>query len=134
MFRELTCCLAKVTKMLFVTLAPTANQKVKSFLDSHHERHRLVHRLRQDPHHFPAFGRVLADENDKLGLQPIPSCQNRWIADWRRIVWFIWHYAFPPFGLSNQRRMSFARLFFIPTVICRSRAQNITDQPQTPSF
>src|SRR5207249_5700774 len=26
----------------------------------------------------------------------------RWIADWRRIVWFFWHYAFPPASLSNQ--------------------------------
>jgi hypothetical protein len=43
MFGELTCCLVNVTKLLFVTLAPAADQKVKSLFDPHHKRQRLVH-------------------------------------------------------------------------------------------
>jgi hypothetical protein len=42
-FRKLAGSLVNVTKMLFVTLAPTANQEVKPFLDPHYQWHWLVH-------------------------------------------------------------------------------------------
>src|SRR5881398_204319 len=102
MFRKSGCGAANVAKLFFVTLAPATDQKMNSFLDPNHQRHWLVHRSRQNLHHFAAFRRVFANENHQLCLQPIAPRKDRWIADWRRIVWFFWHYAFPPASLSNQ--------------------------------
>ena len=62
--------------MFFVTLTPAADQVMNPFLDPHAERQRPVHRLRKDPHHVPAFRRVLANENDEFGLKPIAPCEH----------------------------------------------------------
>src|SRR5215472_18281927 len=91
-----------ITKLFLVALAPTANQKVQTFLDPHPQRHGLVHRLREYPHHLAAFGRVFADEFYKRRLPPVSSCENRWVADGRWIVWFFRHQTVPTAGISNQ--------------------------------
>src|SRR5438874_9356054 len=98
----LACRMTHITKLLFVALAPAANQKVQPLLDPHHQRHRLVHELREYPDHFPALRRVFANEFHQDRLPPIPPCESRRIADWRRVVWFLRHQAVPPAGVSNQ--------------------------------
>src|SRR5436309_8501245 len=99
---KLACGLAQINKLFLIALAPAANQKVQTFLDAHPQRHGLVHRLREYPHHLAAFGRVFADEFYKRRLPPVSSRENRRVADGRWIVWFLRHQTVPPAGVSNQ--------------------------------
>jgi hypothetical protein len=69
-------------QLFLVTLAPAANQKMQPLLDTHRERHWLVHRFGKNPHHLATFRRVFPNENDKLRLQPVSPREHGWVINW----------------------------------------------------
>src|SRR5947207_4725903 len=91
MIRKRPRGLAQIEQLLFVTLAPTANKEVDVLLDSHPQRHGLVHRLRKNAHHLIAFGRVSSDKNHELRLKPVTAREHGWIPYRTWIVRFARH-------------------------------------------
>src|SRR4051812_19880778 len=84
--------LADEMEVLLVALTPATIEKMKANNESGSERQSRVHRARQQPRNLRAFRSDSHQDQDKAGLPPVPTSENRGVAHGGRIVRIVGHY------------------------------------------